>query len=520
MSDHRKLLRSASTISTITIISRIFGYIRDSRIAFLLGTGDLADAFTLAFRIPNLLRRLVGEGGVNAAVVPLFSGYVAADNRKDAFEFFNLLLTLATLLMAGVTMLGILFAPLIVRLLAGGFETTAGKLEMTAYLSRIMFPYVGLISVSALCMGILNSLHRFAAPAFAPVLLNLSVISASFIAGRFSNPAAALALGVVLGGILQILIQIRPLQAAGWRRRFAWNLAHPAVRQVGRMLLPLLFGIGILQINVLVGMQFASHMKEGSVASINLADRVMELVLGGYTLALSTAILPLLSRQAARRELAELRETLNLATRMILFITVPATIGLVVLRYQIIEVLFEHGRFDRQSTELTANPLLYFALGLSVVSIVKIIVPAFYALRDTHTPVAVAFVSMLLNIGLNFAFMRPLENGGPALATSLAAVFDSVCLLTIFHRRYGSIGIRNVCGSLLKSLAAGLAMGWIASAMIRLPGFYAGETPHRVLALGGTIVVATIVYFVATWILRARELRELWGMYGGQPAVD
>ena len=155
-----------------------------------------------------------------------------------------------------------------------------------------------------------------------------------------------------------------------------------------------------------------------------------------------------------------------------------------------------------------------------MVSIVKVIVPAFYALRDTHTPVLVAFVSMFLNIALTLVFMRPLENGGPALATSLAAVFDSVCLMAIFHRRYGSIGVRDVCGSLVKSLAAGVAMGGVASAMIQLPGFYGGDMPHRVLALAGTILVATIVYFAATWILRARELRELWGMYGGQPAMD
>ncbi len=490
MSDHRKLLRSASTISTITIISRIFGYIRDSRIAYLLGTGDIADAFTLAFRIPNLLRRLVGEGGVNAAVVPVFSGYVASENRHDAWEFFNLLLTIATILMAAITILGIVLAPLIVKLLASGFAATPGKVEMTAYLSRIMFPYIGLISVSALCMGVLNSLHRFAAPAFAPVLLNLSIIGFSFVAGRFSNPAAALAIGVVAGGIAQILIQIRPLRASGWRLRFGWNPAHPAIRQVGRMLLPLLFGMGILQINIMVGLEFASRMREGSVASINLADRVMELVLGTYTLAFSTAILPLLSRQAVLKRINEMRETLNLATRMILFITIPATVGLVVLRRQIIEVLFQHGQFDHRSTELTSNPLLYFALGLTVVSMVKIIVPAFYALKDTSTPVAVAFISMFLNAGLNYAFMGPLGNGGPALATSLAAVFDSMCLMTIFHRRYGSIGLRDVWGSFAKCVTAGLVMGLITRYMIQVPGFYAGHLLQRVLALSGTILVA------------------------------
>ncbi len=520
MSEHRHLLRSASTISTLTILSRIFGFIRDSRIAFLLGTGDIADAFTLAFRIPNLLRRLVGEGGVNAAVVPLFSGYLASNNESEGWDFINRLMTIATIFMTFVAIFGIVFSPWIVRLLASGFGETSGKLEVTAYLNRIMFPYIALVSIAALCMGVLNSLQRFAAPAFSPVLLNLSIIGLSFAASQFSSPAKALAIGVVVGGVLQIAIQIRPMLASGWKPEVVWDLSHPAVQQVGRMLGPLLFGIGILQINVLVGLEFASRMREGSVASINLADRVMELVLGGYTLAISTAILPLLSRHAATSRFLEMKQALNLAVRMILFITIPATVGLVLLRREIIEVLFQHGQFDRQSTELTAYPLMFFALGLSVVSMVKIIVPAFYALKDTATPVKVAFVSMLLNIGFNYAFMRPLENGGPALATSLAAVFDSTCLMLIFYKRYGSIGWRDVSKSLFRFLLAGTAMAVMIMMVMRFPGFYAGNFLHRVSALAGTIVIATTTYFVVSHLIGTREVKEVWGMYGGQSSVD
>jgi len=521
MSDHRHLLKSASLISALTILSRILGYVRDSRIAFLLGTGDLADAYTIAFRIPNLLRRLIGEGATNAAVVPVLSAYLTDGKKEDAWEFVNVLMTIATIVASTIAVLGVILSPVIVRMFAGGFVSTPGKIEMTSLLNRIMFPYIAFVSVSALCMGVLNSLHRFAAPAFAPILLNLSVIAASLVAGRFSNPAILLGIGVLVGGILQVTIQVLTLRSSGWRWRPAWNLTHPAVRQVGRMMVPVLFGIGVLQINVLVGLQFASRMQEGSVASINLADRVMELVLGSYTLAFSTAILPLLSRQAAGGRMAEMRNTLNLATRMILFITIPATIGLMLLRRQIIEVLFQHGQFDRTSTDLTAHPLLYFALGLSVISIAKIVVPAFYALHDTRTPVLVAFISMFLNAALNFVFMRPLQNGGPALATSLSAVFDSACLMTIFYRRYGSIGLKSVTKSLLKFGVAGCAMALVTFAVIQAPGFYAGKLLQRVSALGLTIVLATATYFAAAYVLRARELHEMWGMYGfSQSALD
>ncbi len=520
MSDHRQLLKSASTISTITILSRIFGYIRDYRIAFLLGTGDLADAFMLAFRIPNLLRRLVGEGAVNAAVVPVLTGYLTEEKREEAWEFVNAMFTLVTVAMAAVTIAGVLLSPVIVSLYGSGFESTPGKLETTAMLTRIMFPYIALVSLSALAYGVLNSLHRFAAPAFAPVMLNLSIIAFSFFGtGLFANTAVALAAGVVAGGVLQIAILIRPLIRSGWRFRFIWNLAHPGVRQVRRIMLPLVFGIGIVQINLFVGIQFASKMAEGSVASLTLADRVMELVLGGYTLALSTAILPLLSRQAATRRLAEMRGTLNLATRMVLFITIPATIGLVLLRHQIVEVLFQHGRFDAQSTSLTAHPLLFYALGLGTISMVKIIIPAFYALKDTSTPVKVGFISMFLNLGLNYAFMGPLQNGGPALATCLAALFDSSCLMAIFHRRYGSIGMRDVAKSLAKFLLAGLAMALVTMFVIRVPGFYAGKLLQRVSALAATILAAGGTYFAAAYALGTRELSEVWRMYG-QSAVD
>src|SRR5215510_628318 len=247
MREHRQLLKSASLISALTILSRVFGYIRDSRIAYLLGAGTAADAYTTAYRIPNLLRRLVGEGAVSAAFIPVFSRYIAEKREKEAWEFANTMLTVITIFLAAVTVTGILLSPLIVRLFASGFAETPGKLDLTATLNRIMFPYIFLVSLSALSMGILNSLQQFATPAFGPVVLNLTVILFSFLGGLFGDVTYALAIGVVVGGVFQLAIQIPALFRNGWWPCLQLNLAHPGVKRVSRMIGPIVFSAGIVQ---------------------------------------------------------------------------------------------------------------------------------------------------------------------------------------------------------------------------------------------------------------------------------
>lgn len=510
MSEQRKLLRSASVITAITLLSRVFGYFRDQRIAFLLGAGVEADAYAVAYRIPNLLRRLVGEGAVSAAFIPIFSRYLSEENREEAWEFANTMLTLITLVMAGVTVVGIILSPLLVLAIAYGFVDTPGKLELATLLTRIMFPYIFLVSFAALAMGILNSFHKFAAPAFAPVLLNLSVIACSFVTDLFPSPESALAVGVVIGGVAQIAIQVPALLRSGWRFRPRIGLSHPGVRRAARLMGPVVFGVGVVQINVVVGGQFASFLGNGPQMALYLSDRVMELVLGGYAIAIATVVLPMLSRNRAEGRPEEMRSTLNFAARIILFITVPSTLGLILLRVPIIQVLFEHGEFDAASTALTAWPLLFFALGLSSFSLVKIIVPAFYALEDTRTPVRVAVWAMLLNIAFNFAFFRPLEVGGPALATSLAGFFNAVMLMVIFSRREGSLDVRSILNSLMRFVLAAVPLGAVAVTLINLPGFYFDQPlAERVFALAVTIASSAGVYFVAAYLLGCRELAEV-----------
>jgi putative peptidoglycan lipid II flippase len=513
--EHHRLLKSASLITLITILSRIFGYIRDSRIAYLLGTGAAADAFTIAYRIPNLLRRLVGEGAISAAFIPVFSRYVTEEDRKQAWEFANAFLTLISAIVAAVTVLGILFSPSIVPLLAWGFRVDPAKFALTTLLNRIMFPYIFLICISGFCMGVLNSFHRFAAPAFAPVLMNLSVITFSFFAGSFSQPSVALAIGVVAGGILQVAIQLPALRRSGFRFRFLWRLENPGVRRVGKLLVPVAFGVGIVQFNVLIGSQFASFLPEGNVMAMYLADRVMELVLGAYSIAVSTAVLPLLSRQAAQGRMDEMKMTLNFALRLVLFITVPSAVGLIILREPVIEVLFRHGDFTAASAALTTWPLLFFSLGLPAFSMVKIIVPVFYALHDTRTPVKVAFVSLLVNVGLNLLLIQPLQSGGLALGTVVAALFNCVALMLIFHRRHGAFAVWGILASTFKFCIGSALLGCAAYFTIRWPGLYEGSGIQKALALGTSIGVAVGIYFSSMYLMKSRELHEvkvLWRM--------
>jgi putative peptidoglycan lipid II flippase len=516
MSEHRSVLKSTSLISALTVLSRIFGYFRDRQIAALLGTGMLGDAYTVAFRIPNTLRRLVGEGAVSASFIPVFSKYVKEEKKQEAWEFVNALISAALVFLTLITILGIVFSPLIVRLFASdGFEAVPGKLEATTLLNRIIFPYIAFVSLAAISMGVLNSFNKFAAPAFAPVVLNISIIALSLFAGYFSNPAIALSVGVVIGGVLQVLIQLPSLLKTGWRFRWFWNLANPGLRRVAALMGPRLFGIGIVQLDVLVGLQFATAMVEGSTTALNTADRVMELVLGGYAIALSTAILPLLSRQAVENNISDMKNTITFSLRMVLFITLPSTVGLILLRVPIIQVLFERGKFTAESTALTAWALLFFAIGLSAFAMMKIIIQAFYALHDTRTPVIVAAMSLLVNIGLNFLFRHPLQTGGPALATSLAAFFDTIVLLSVFRSRHGKLGLSSVVGAAAKFVAAAALM----ALAIYLTMNYAGLREQRTLNLAVTIAVATGTYFGSAWLFGVSELREITGMFSRRAAA-
>ena len=517
MTDKKHILKSASIITLVTIVSRILGYVRDQRITLLLGTTLSADAYVLAYRIPNLFRRLVAEGSMTASFIPVFTSYMRERSKEELWDFANKLFWTLALVVAVITILGMVFSPAVVDVFAGANASRAEAVD----LNRIIFPYLFFIALAALAMGILNCFHIFGLPAATPVLLNVAMIlfSIGLVSRYFKSPATSLAVGVLVGGVLQFLIQVPSLVQKGMKFKFGVSFTHPAIRDVARLMIPRLFGIGIGQINLLIDTKFATaaRMPHGSLAALYVADRVMELVLGGYAIAVATAILPMMSHQAAAKDYESLKKTLSFSIRIVAFITIPAALGLMILREPIIRVLFQHGQFVAESTRLTARALLYYAIGLPALATVKLVVPAFYSTRDTKTPVIVATISLILNIVLNIIFLqfffKRFQNGGPALATALATFFDFFALLIIFRLRYGSMGTLQILRSFGKVSLCASIMGvacWFGN-------YYTTFTLHsrfliQLLVFSALIIGATLLYLLLAWIFRCHEIEEVYGI--------
>jgi putative peptidoglycan lipid II flippase len=515
----RQILKSASIISIITVVSRILGYVRDQRLTLLLGTTGLADSFVLAYRIPNLLRRLVGEGSMTASFIPVFTDYMRNRTREETWAFANRLFWTFCVILTALTVLGVIFSPLFVR-----FFSMFGKNQVqleAMYLNRLMFPYILFIGMAAMAMAILNCFHIFGLPAATPILLNISFIifSVAVVWKHFSSPAAALAVGVLVGGIFQFFLQVPQLVRRGMNFQFSVSFTDPGVRRVARLMVPGFVGIGIAQINLLVDTIFANAkvMPEGSLVSLYVADRVTELVLGGYAIAVATAILPMMSHQASAGDYEGMKKTFLFSLRIVSFITIPAAIGLVILREPIVQILFQHGLFVAESTRLTARALLYYSMGLPAFAAVKLIVPAFYSTQDTRTPVRVAMVSMLANILLNlvflFYFFAKLKNGGPALASALAGYLNVLILFIVFRLRFGQLGTRDIAASLAKIAICASAMGVVCWGALRYSQFDSIE--HflpRLLVFIALIGGAALTYLGLAWALRCDEISEVYGI--------
>jgi putative peptidoglycan lipid II flippase len=483
MSENRQIARAAGLVGFFTLISRIAGLVRDAVVGYYFGTGMAADAFFVAFRIPNLLRRFVAEGAMSTAFIPVFTDYLTNRSRAEAVRAASALATLMVILLAVLTAAGIIFASFWTALFAPGFVEEPGKFALTVTLTRLVFPYIFLVSLVALASGILNSMRHFAAPAMSPVFLNLAMIGAAiFVCPRLAVPVRGLAYGVVAGGVLQLALQIPPLLRHGIRIVPFWDPRHEAVGRALRLMAPMVFGAAVYQINIMVDTVLASVLPSGSVSYLWYADRVFEFPLGIFAVALGTAALPSFSAQAARGAYDELRRSLSFSIRMTNFIALPAAVGIMTLATPITSVLFQRGAFGYDQAVLTARALSAFAVGLWSVSMVRLIVPAFYALEDTRTPVITAAGAFVANCCFSLLLMGPvgttgesriadaiavatqtialfnLRHAGLALSTSLAATVNLVLLAVLLRRRLGALGARELLPSFGRSLLASLVM--------------------------------------------------------------
>jgi len=506
----RKLLKSTLAVSGPTVLSRILGYFRDMIQAKYLGTSRGADAFTIAYIIPNLLRRLTGEGTMTAAFVPVFTQVKKERSKEELWKFANTFFYNLTLLMAILAVLGVVFSPLLVKIIAFGYKEIPGKLELTVVLTRIMFPYIFLISLAALAMAILNSFHKFAVPALTPALFNLAIITlAAVFAKKMEEPSYIFAVGVVVGGLFQLAFQLPFLWKRGMRFTFGLSFKNPAIRKVAMLMIPGIFGVGITQINIAVSRMIASLLEEGSVSSLYYATRIRELTLGLFSIALSIALLPIFSELAAHQDITGMKKTLIYSLKLIFFITLPAMAGLLILNRPIVQVLFQRGLFGDQSTTVSAVCLLFFSIGLPFISAAKILAPVFYSLKDTKTPVIIAFFVMIIYLALSFILMNPLKVGGIALALSLAEVFNFLLLFIFLERKIGKINKKGILASTLKSTLSAVLMGALIWFFIDQFDFQKLEFLSQLGALLGTILLGILAYVMLNLLFNNQELKSL-----------
>lgn len=459
--DTARVARAAGVIGAATLLSRVLGLVREIVVTRAFGATHAADAFFVAFRIPNLLRELLAEGSMSAAFVPVFSEYLTKRSRAEAVDLAHAVFTVLLILLSSATILGIAAAPWIVRVIAPGFGVE-DKFDLTVTLARVMFPFLIFIGFAALAMGILNALRRFTVPALAPAVLNVGVISGVlFLPPYVDPPILGLAIGELIGGLLQFAIQIPPLLKEKIAFRLRWRPSDPGLAQIRRLFLAFLVGAGALQINNFVLTILASYLAAGSVSYLYYGMRLIHLPLGVFGVAMATAILPALSVQATHGEVGRLRETFASGMSLVLLITVPAAVGLVSFAGPIVSTIFMRGAFDAAAVHGTALAVMAYAVGLWAFAAVRVAVSAFYSMQETRVPVAGTLVTVAANLILSLLLMGPLKHAGLALATALAAVLNLGFLLYFLRRRIETVGGRRIAGAFLKAAAGSVPIGLV-----------------------------------------------------------
>ena len=515
MSEKGNIARAAGILGSATMLSRVMGMVRDMVVSRLFGAGFATDAFFAAFQIPNMLRRFFAEGALTSAFVPIFSETLNKRGEKEARELADTCFTLLTIVMAGVTLAGILFSPAIVGLMFPGFHSAPGKFELTVLLNRLMFPYIFFISLVALCMGILNTVRHFFTPAISTVFLNISMIVAALsLRGFFAVPITALAMGVLIGGVVQLLLQLPVVCSKGFSIRPRFNFGHPQVRRIALLMLPSVFGVGVYYLNITVSAVLASLLPQGSVSYLYYAQRLFEFPQGLFTVSVAQAVLPSMSRQAAEGDMSGMKESLAFGLRLTLFITIPAMAGLMACSTPIFSLIFMGGAFDYAKAVNSAQALFFYSFGLSFVAMTRVLAPAFYALKDTRTPVLGAFCAFLVNLGFSLVLMGPLKHGGLALATTISALGNMLMLLWFLRRKIGPFGGRGIVACGLKSLAAAVPMvvtvrfvcGWVDWSLT-------GHKTGKALVLGGAIAAGMVIYGFCVRLLRSDEALEASALF-------
>jgi putative peptidoglycan lipid II flippase len=500
------LLKALATVSSMTLLSRILGFVRDAVIARAFGAGLYTDAFFVAFRLPNLLRRLFAEGAFSQAFVPILGEYRNTRTQDETRALVDHVATLLALALIAVSALGVVAAPWIIYVTAPGFTASPDKFQVTVALLRITFPYILFISLTSLAGGILNTWSRFSVPAFTPTLLNIAFIAfALWLAPYFDPPVKALAWAVFAGGVLQLAFQLPFLTRIGMLPRFRLELRDPGVWRVLRLMGPAVFGVSIGQLSLLINTIFASFLVTGSVSWLYYADRLMEFPTGLLGVALGTILLPSLTKSFADKTTEEYSRLLDWGLRLTFVLALPCAAALALLAVPLISTLFHHGAFTWQDAMMTRQALAAYSIGLLGLILVKVLAPAFYARQNIRTPVKIAVITLVATQLMNLAFIWPLRHAGLALAISLGACINASLLFYklrqhgIFQPQPGWLGFlaRIAAALLLMSAALWLAMGAERSWLLD-PAWV------RVARLAILVVLGAGVYLGSLWLLGFR----------------
>ena len=512
----RQVVGALGSIGTATLVSRVLGFLRDMIVALAFGAGPVTDAFFVAFRIPNVLRRLLAEGALSTAIVPVFSEYAAAHPRPEFHRLLRAVFGAALIALSVTALIGMVAAPWLLRAIAPGFAGDPAQERLAVLLTRVMFPYLVLVGLSALAMGALNAENRFFAAALAPAVLNIGMIAGVLVlSGHTDPPILSLAVGVLAGGLGQLLVQLPDLRRSGLLVGPSAELRHPALARVTRLLLPAVFGLAAVQVMVFINTLLASLLPAGAISFLYYADRVMEFPLGIFGIALASASLPAMSRQAAAGDTRALAGTLNFALRLAVYICMPAMVGLLVLRSPITRILFERGRFTAGDTAATAEALSGYAVGLVGYATARIAAQAFYAVRQPGTAVRLGVLAIVVNAVAAIALMRPLGHAGLAYASAIGAYVNVLALLWVARRRFGPLGGRALLASTLRALAASIPVAaWCALGLTML-------APRRGLALDAALLIAVMagggaVFWLASVVVRSPERAALSRMLPGR----
>ena len=512
------LLRASATIGGFTFISRLTGFARDSVMAAILGTGMVSDAFLVAFKLPNLFRRLFAEGAFSAGFVPIFSGLLTREGQAAAQRFTEEALSVLAITLLVLLAIFEMFMPWLMLGLAPGFVSDPPKFDLAVELTRITFPYLVFVSIVSLMGGVLNSVGKFTAQAAAPVLLNLMLIGALLVfRDSLESNGHALAWGVFGAGALQLTGMTIACWRAGFRLRPRMPRVSPQVRELGRLMIPGAIGSGAAQINIAVDIIIASLLPTGSVTYLFYADRLVQLPLGVVGTAVGTALLPLLARQVSAGDDSGARASLNRAIELVLLLCVPAAVALMLIAHPVVHVLFERGEFSAAATDATAAAIIAFAVGLPAYVLVKALSPSFFARKDTRTPVQIAIVCLVLNVVLNLALMGPLRHVGLALATALSAWVNAGLLAIVLSRRGQLVLDTRLRRALLRGAVAVAAMGaalWFATG--GLAPIVEGEGLAPWFGVAALVAGGMAVYGLALQILGVATIRDLRSLARGR----